>query len=289
MQAGEGGASAREAARIAAARLERAGVPEPVASAEVLLSELLGIGRAELAVYAEPLTGEQAERYGAWISRRLEREPVQRILGYAYFRNLILDLNEDTLIPRPDTESVVDLALERIDARGYPCVVLDVGTGTGAIAISIAQERPRCEVHATDISEAAVEISRRNATRNGAAVTFHTTDVATGLEFLNGSVDLLVSNPPYVDETSAPSRLAPEVRKWDPPVALYSGEDELGFFKRIYSETPSLLEGGADVVLEIGDGQAERVLALGQSSGFTPLDVRKDLAGTPRAVLLRWG
>ena len=98
--------------------LESAGVPEPTASAEVLLSELLGVGRAELALHQGPLTHEQGKLYEAWISRRLGREPVQRILGYAYFRNLVLDLNEDTLIPRPDTESVVDLALERIDLRG---------------------------------------------------------------------------------------------------------------------------------------------------------------------------
>ena len=289
MRAGAGEASAREAACHAAARLERAGVPEPAASAEVLLSELLGIGRAELAVHAEPLTDEQLSLYEGWISRRTEREPVQRILGYAYFRNLVLDLNEDTLIPRPDTESVVEAALERIDSRGYPCVVLDVGTGSGAIAISIAQERPRCEVHATDISEAALQIARHNATKNNAAVSFHNADVATGLHFLDGSVDLLVSNPPYVDEASASRRLAPEVRKWDPPAALYSGTDELGFFRRIFAETPSLLRRGADVVLEIGEGQAEEVQDLGKRSGFVPLGVRNDLAGTPRAVLLRWG
>jgi release factor glutamine methyltransferase len=219
----------------------------------------------------------------------LQREPVQRILGYAFFRNLILDLNEDTLIPRPDTESVVDLALECVGSRGYPCVVLDVGTGSGAISISIAQERPRCAVHATDISEAALRIARHNAIKNDAAVSFHHADVATGLHFLNGSVDLLVSNPPYVDEVSASRRLAPEVRKWDPPVALYSGTDELGFFRRIFTETPPLLKHGADVVLEIGEGQAEKVQDLGSESGFVPLGVRNDLAGTPRAVLLRWG
>ncbi len=288
MHAGAGQASARDAARSAAARLERAGVPEPVASAEVLLSELLGVGRAELAASAVQLTAEQASLYEAWISRRMMREPVQRILGYAYFRNTVLDLNEDTLIPRPDTESVVDLALERVDARGYPCVVLDVGTGSGAIAISIAQERPRCEVHATEISKAALEISRHNAARNNVAVYFHEADVVTGLQFLNGTVDLLVSNPPYVDETSAATRLAPEVREWDPPVALYSGTDELGFFRRIYEETHPLLKRGADVVLEIGEGQAEKVQDLGSKYGFAPLGVRNDLAGTPRAVLLKW-
>ena len=288
MHAGAGQASARDAARSAAARLERAGVPEPVASAEVLLSELLGVGRAELAASAVQLTAEQASLYEARISRRMMREPVQRILGYAYFRNLVLDLNGDTLIPRPDTESVVDAALEQIDSRGYPCVVLDIGTGSGAIAISIAQERPRCEVHATDISEAALLIARQNAASNDASVSFHESDVASGLHFLNGSIDLLVSNPPYVDEISAPRRLSPEVREWDPPLALYSGTDELAFFRRIFAETPPLLKRGADVVLEIGEGQAEKVQDLGSRYGFVPLGVRNDLAGTPRAVLLRW-
>ncbi len=288
MRAGAGEASARETARRAAERLEHAGVPEPGASAEVLLSELLGIGRAELAASAVTLTAEQESLYEAWISRRIKREPVQRILGYAYFRNLVLDLNEETLIPRPDTESVVDAALEQIDSRGYPCVVLDVGTGSGAIAISIAQERPRCKVHATDISEAALRIARQNAAKNDAAVSFHEADVASGLHFLNGSIDLLISNPPYVDEISATRRLAPEVREWDPPVALYSGTDELAFFRRIFAETPPLLKRGADVVLEIGEGQAGKVQGLGSESGFVPLGVRNDLAGTPRAVLLRW-
>jgi release factor glutamine methyltransferase len=288
VRAGAGEASAPVAARRAAARLEHAGVPEPVASAEVLLSELLGVGRAELAASALQLTAEQVSLYEAWISRRIKREPVQRILGYAYFRNLVLDLNEETLIPRPDTESVVDAALELIDSRGYPCVVLDIGTGSGAISISIAQERPRCEVHATDISEAALRISRQNAARNQAAVTFHNADVASGLHFLNGSIDLLISNPPYVDEISASRRLAPEVREWDPPAALYSGTDELSFFRRIFTETPPLLRRGADVVLEIGEGQAEKVQGLGSRYGFVPLGIRNDLAGTPRAVLLRW-
>jgi release factor glutamine methyltransferase len=289
VHAGAGQASAREAARRAAERLERAGVPEPVASAEVLLAELLGMGRAELAASAGPLAAEQASLYEAWISRRIQREPVQRILGYAYFRNLVLDLNEETLIPRPDTESVVDAALGLIDSRGYPCVVIDIGTGSGAIAISIAQERPRCEVHATDVSDTALQAARSNADRNGTDVCFHRADVASGLDSLIGKVDLLISNPPYVDEISASRRLAPEVREWDPPVALYSGTDELAFFRRIFVETPPLLKRGADVVLEIGERQAEKVQDLGSRSGFVPLGVRDDLAGTPRAVLLRWG
>ncbi|HSL01653.1 MAG TPA: peptide chain release factor N(5)-glutamine methyltransferase [Rubrobacteraceae bacterium] len=284
-----GATSVRLAARDATDTLERAGVPEPATSAEVLLSELLGIGRAEIPLHDEPLTREQREVYEAWISRRLGREPVQRILGYAYFRNLKLYLNEDTLIPRPDTESVVEAALEAIDRRSGTCRVLDIGTGSGAIAISIAQERPLCEVHATDISKKALEISHRNAAMNGATVRFHRADVVSGLDLPEGGVDVLVSNPPYVDEKSAERRLAPEVREWDPPVALFSGEDELAFFERIFAEAAPLLAGGADVVLEVGDGQAEAVQDLGRHAGFVPLGTRPDLAGTIRVVLLRWG
>ena len=281
------GQTARQAARTAAEGLARAGVPEPFASAQVLLSELLGVGRGDLVFQAEPLTDEQAERYGAWISRRSQREPVQRILGRAYFRNLELELGEETLIPRPDTESVVEAALERLDARGYPCRILDLGTGSGAIAISLAQERPRCEVHATDVSENALETARRNADLNGATVRFHKADVASGVEALSGSVDLLVSNPPYVEREKI-GNLAPEVRDWDPPAALDGGPDGLVFYRRIFAETPPLLKGGADVVLEVGDGQAEEVLRIGEAAGFVPLGARPDLAGTPRAALLRW-
>ncbi len=281
-----GAASARLALRSASERLQHAGVPEPAASAEVLLSELLGIGRAEIALCDEPLTGEQAACYEAWISRRLEREPVQRILGYAYFRELRLELNRETLIPRPDTESVVEAALELIDRRGGSCRVLDIGTGSGAIAISIARERPSCEVHATDTSEAALQAAGRNTGRAGAKVTLHLADLASDLDFLEDGVDLLVSNPPYVETDEIP-HLAPEVRDWDPRPALDGGPDGLTYYRRIFAEVPPLLRDGADVVLEVGDGQADAVLELGSRAGFTQLGLRTDLARTPRAVLLR--
>jgi len=263
-------------------------VLEPAASAEVLLAELLGVRRSELASYPGPLTEEQAALYEGWISRRIEREPVQRILGYAYFRNLRLELDEHALIPRPDTESVVDAALEAIDRRGGSCRVLDVGTGSGAIAISIAQERPSCDVHATDYSEGALRIARRNAARAGAKVRFHRADLTSGLDTLEGSVELLVSNPPYVRSGDIPD-LAPEVRDWDPRFALDGGPDGLDFYRRIFAEAASLLAERADVVLEVGDGQAEEVLEIGWYAGYIPLGTFPDLVGTPRAALLRWG
>lgn len=281
------GLRARDAAREAAIKLRGAGVPEPEASAEVLLSELLGVRRGEIPFHDRPLTEEQARTYETWIERRKQREPVQRILGRAYFRRLVLDLNEETLIPRPDTESVVDVALECLDARGGEGVVLDVGTGSGAIAISIAQERPNATVYATDLSEAALDAARSNAKKNDTHVRFHRADLFDGLGFLEGSVDLLVSNPPYI-EAGTVGDLAPEVGDWDPRAALDGGPDGLSFYRRIFAEAPPLLQQNADVVLEVGDGQGETVLKLGEGARLVPLGLRKDLARTPRSALLRW-
>ncbi|MBA2442489.1 MAG: peptide chain release factor N(5)-glutamine methyltransferase [Rubrobacter sp.] len=268
----------------AAEKLRQAGVPEPEASAEVLLSELLGMRRSEASLYDGPLTDEHAAVYGAWISRRGSREPVQRILGKAYFRNLTLNLSDSTLVPRADTESVVEAVLERIDRRGFGRV-LDVGTGSGAIAISVSQERPSCEVHATDLSEAALRTARHNADRAGAGVRFHAADLLHGLDKLRGGVDLLVSNPPYV-RTADLVGLDPEVRAWDPAAALDGGPDGLAFYRRIFREAPPLLSRGAELVLEVGDGQAAEVLGLGEAAGYPPLGTYPDLTGTTRAVLL---
>lgn len=278
---------ARHAARVAALELERAGVPEPSASAEILLAELLGVGRLDLTVCNPDLTKEQQRTYEIWISRRKSREPVQRILGYAYFRNLKLKLNNETLIPRSDTESVVEAALEYID-RFEARRVLDVGTGTGAIAISIAGERPGVEVHATDISETALELAEVNAANTDIEVGLHHTDLVSGLDELE-AFDLLVSNPPYIKSADVQSlNLAPEVRDWDPASALDGGSDGLDFYRRIFAETPLVLKRGGHLVLEIGDGQDVAVQDLGRRAGFTPLDVCPDLTGKIRAVRFQW-
>jgi release factor glutamine methyltransferase len=283
-----GARSASRLVREAVERLDNGEIPEPAASAEVLLAELIGVRRSELATYSEPLVEEQAALYEAWISRRLEREPMQRILGYAYFRNLQLELDEHTLIPRVDTESVVDATLEVVDRRGYSCCVLDIGTGSGAIAISVAQERPSCEVHATDYSDGVLRIARRNAAWAGVKVRFQRADLASGLDALEGGVDLLVSNPPYVKSADIP-KLALEVRDWDPRSALDGGPDGLDFYRRIFAEAGPLLAEGADVVLEVGDGHSEDVLELGRQAGYTALGTCADLTGISRAATLRWG
>lgn len=250
------------------------------------MAELLGVSRGELALSSEPLSAKEAALYESWVLRRESREPVQRILGYAYFRELELALGEHTLIPRPDTESVVEAALERIDRRGGACRVLDLGTGSGAIALSVAVERPDCEVYASDVSEETLRVARENAARAGRCVRFHRADLAQGLEGLVGSVELLVSNPPYV-ATAEIERLEPEVRDWDPRDALDGGADGLGLYRRLFEETRPLLAPGAEVVLEVGDGQAEAVAELGVAADYEPLGTRRDLAGSVRAVLLR--
>ena len=279
---------ARRLVRDAAQRLEEAGVPEARVSAEVLLSELLGIGRSDLAAFEKPLSRDQATLYETWISRRLKREPVQRILGRAYFRNLELMLDEHTLIPRPDTESVVEAVLGAVDRRKGSCRVLDVGAGSGAIAISVAQERPLCEVHATDNSYGVLKTVRKNADRAGVTLHLYHIDLVSGLDELDKSIEVLISNPPYIRSDDL-HRLAPEVRYWDPSTALDGGPDGLDFYRRILTEAKPLLANGADVVLEVGDGQTEDVLELGRRAGYTPLGTHTDLAGSPRAVLLWWG
>lgn len=246
---------------------------------------MLGIGRLDLALHSLRLTDEQEAVYQAWISRRKNREPVQRILGYAYFRNLKLKLNQESLIPRPDTESVVEAALECVDFYGVRRV-LDVGTGSGAIAVAIAQERPKCEIYASDTSEAALDLARRNAADAGVEVHYYRTDLVSGLDRLEGNIDLLVSNPPYVRSGDIRG-LAPEVRDWDPVIALDGGPDGLEFYRRILAEAPPLLKSGAHLVFEVGDGQAGEVLELGRKAEFTPLGERPDLTGATRAVLLR--
>lgn len=249
------------------------------------MAELLGCSRGELSMLSEALSVSDAALYESWVLRRRLREPVQRILGYAYFRNVKLELDENTLIPRSDTEGVVDAALEAVDRRDGACRVLDLGTGSGAIAVSIADERPGCEVHATDVSEEALSVARKNATRAGQCLRFHHLDLAADLRELAGRVHLLVSNPPYV-ESATLDWLEPEVRDWDPRIALDGGRDGKDFYRRIFGEASPLLAPAADIVLEVGDGQADSVLELGRAAGYEPLGTRRDLDGSERAVLL---
>jgi release factor glutamine methyltransferase len=263
----------RDALGSAADALTAAGVPDARFDAEVLLAEATRADRVALA--ADPEAGvpaDAARAFGAMVRRRLRREPVAYILGRRGFRRIDLAVDRRVLIPRPETEGLVELALEMEPAR-----VLDVGTGSGAVALAVAAELPGAEVTATDTSPGALLVARENARRLG---------LADRVRLLAGSVpaepfDLTLANLPYVTEAVWPS-LQPEIRQWEPPEALLAGPDGLAVFREVI---PALRS--ESVGLEVGEGQAGAVAALLAEAGYARTAVRRDLAGIERIVVGR--
>ena len=248
--------SVREVLRRAAAALSGS-VDAPDVDAEVLLGHVLGKTRAELFAGAE-LSGAQRHELDALLKRRCAGEPLQYLTGHQAFRRLDLLVGPGVLVPRPETEMVVEAALRRIDGVGDP-VVVDVGTGSGAIALSIAAERPDAVVWATEISPAAAAWARRNLerARPTAPVTILEGDLLAPLPAdLLGGVDLVVANPPYLSEAQLRAA-APDVRDHEPVVALVSGPTGLEVPDRVVDEAWAWLRPGGWLVLETWPGQAE--------------------------------
>jgi len=279
-------ATVRDALAAATDGLAAAGVDEPRLDAELLLGEAMGCERAALA--AEGGAGVPAaagRRFGEMVRRRLRREPVAYILGHKGFRDLELTVDRRVLVPRPETELLVEVALELLPAR-----VLDVGTGSGAIALAVADELPECEVTATDTSPAALDVARANAERLG---------LAERVRFLEGTLpeggryDLILANLPYVAERDWPS-LQPEVTQWEPSEALLAGPDGLDAYRRYFSDggrafRPIAARSSAALVaaVEVGEGQASAVAELMRAAGFGAVETRRDLAGVERVVVGR--
>lgn len=220
-------------------------------------------------------------RFGEMVRRRLRREPVAYILGRRAFRNIELAVDRRVLVPRPETELLVELAVEL-----EPSSVLDVGTGSGAIALAVADELPGCAVTATDTSTAALEVARANAERLG---------LADRVQFFEGtlpegeSFDLLLANLPYVAERDWPT-LQPEVTQWEPREALLAGPDGLDAYRQLLSDRGRAFASisatsSTAVAVEIGVGQAEAVSELMREAGFAEIAERRDLAGIERVVL----
>jgi release factor glutamine methyltransferase len=289
----------REALGAATDALRAVGIEEARFDAEVLLEHATGWDRARLVANPEDeLPGAAARRFGEMVRRRLRREPVAYIVGSKWFRNIELAVDPRVLIPRPETELLVELALELA-----PRSVLDVGTGSGAIALAIADELPECAVTATDTSAAALEVARANAERLGLAerVRFLEGTIprrpGDALEAPNGpeAFDLIVANLPYVAEPDWPT-LQPEVTDWEPREALLAGPDGLDAIRALVSvrgeRTSSRYAGRSAfavapvVALEVGEGQAAAVGELLREAGFGSVETRRDLAGIERVV---WG
>jgi release factor glutamine methyltransferase len=268
-----------EALSAAADALAAAGADTPRLDAELLLAEATGTDHGALIAHdAEPVYPTGARRFGAMVRRRVAREPVAYILGRKGFRRLELAVDRRVLIPRPETELLVEVALEL-----EPESVLDVGTGSGAVALAVADELPETHVVATDTSPGALELAGDNAARLGLSdrVTFAPVTVHDGQPF-----DLLLANLPYVTEGEW-GTLAPEITRYEPREALVAGPTGTEAIEALLDE---LHAGGTEVAavsLEVGEGQAMRVGELVRAAGFGDVETRRDLAGIDRVVLGR--
>lgn len=264
------------------------GVESGRLDAEWLLASALGTERLQLYLkYDRPVGPEEREAFKQQLRRRACREPLQYILGRAAFRELELVADPRALIPRPETEVLVEEVLAWAkDRKSGLGTVMDIGTGTGAVSVSLAVEGVCEQIVATDISEGALEVARLNAQRHG---------VEALLDFRRGSLfeivdageafDVIVSNPPYV-ATGERAGLQPEIRDWEPSEALFAGDDGLDVIQPLIAEAPEHLTDGGLLALEVGLGQAERVTRQIDDSGrFEPARVRRDLGGLPRVIM----
>ena len=268
----------REALRIAADRLAQAGVPDARLDAEYLLAELLHTDRLHLiADGGASLSDAQLNAYEQWLARRERREPLQYVLGTQPFMGCMLAVSPAALIPRADTECLCEAALAVLKPGMR---VLDLCTGTGALAIALKKHCPGVEVCASDLSVDALALARENAIRNGADVRFFSGDLFTPLR--GERFDLIVSNPPYIPRGELPG-LQAEVR-FEPDMALDGGEDGLDFYRRIAAEAPEHLNRNGWLMLEIGSTQAQDVSRLLQEHRFSEMKILPDLAGLDRVV-----
>ncbi len=269
--------------------LRKAGVASWRLDAELLLAAAAGMTRAELLAggnRSDLLASGQAARFARLIERRAAREPIAYILGRKEFHSIDLEVGPAVLIPRPETETLVEVALEILRESGGT-LVIDVGTGSGAIGLAIAAEAPRAHVVATDLSVDALAVARRNAERLGMAGRVETRH-ADFFNVLDGGpplrrFDLIVSNPPYIADTEIPG-LKPEVSRYEPRVALAGGPDGMDFYRVIAREAPAHLAVRGHLVVETGADQAGVVATIFRAAGFAAVLTRNDLAGIPRVV-----
>lgn len=279
----------RDVLDAATGTLAAAEIAHPRRNAEWLLANVLDVDRAMLYAYPtraiEPAAHAQFQQM---VARRTRREPLQYILGYESFYGLRIRVTPDVLIPRPETEQVVEAALCCIEARGRPRV-LDVGTGSGCIALALQHERSDANVYACDVSTEALAVARGNARHHDLAVQYFRADLLSESFAVRSpaSLDLVVSNPPYIPDTEAPT-LSAEVRDHEPAQALFTGADALRYYRVLVQQAPVLLTRGGWLVLETHAHYAEAVRELLTTPPWSGVRVQKDWAGRPRMVIARY-
>lgn len=270
-----------EAIRQAARALDRAGVPDAATDARRLMAHALGLAPDRLLlVQADRLGDVAAELFARQVEERRRRRPLAQIVGSRLFWGRDFLVTEDVLDPRPETETLVAEAL-----AGRFSSVLDLGTGSGCLLVTLLAERPGASGAGTDVSEAALAVARANARRHGVEgrARWQRADWLAGVE---GRFDLIVSNPPYV-AAGEMAGLEPEVRLWEPRLALTDGGDGLSAYRAILSDAARVLAPGGRVMVEVGASQAPEVLALGRALGWGAAETRPDLDGRARLCLFR--
>ncbi len=271
--------------------LARRGVDSPRLDAELIVAHALGIDRLRLYMDLErPLDGSERRLVRGLLQRRRQREPMAYLLGHRDFYGRRFEVSPAVLVPRPETEELVERALRRLEEHlpeGRIARALDLGTGSGAIALTLAAEHPELHVTATDLSHAALEVARRNAARLGVTerVTWFQGDLFAPLPEEH-IFDIVVSNPPYIAEGMLET-LQPEVARWEPRVALAGGEDGLDLLRRIAADAPTRLRPGGWLLLEIGSDQGEAVARLLRAAGLRDVAVHADLSGRERIAEAR--
>lgn len=276
-----------EALQAASLQLREADVPNDLLDAQTLLAHTLGQDRTYLIIhFNQPLTDDVLSRYQSLIQRRVAREPLQYIVGTQEFYGLEFEVTTDVLIPRPETELLVEETL-RLAAQLPAPILVDVGTGSGCIAVTVARELPTARVIALDISAAALAVAQRNATRNGVQerITFIESDLLNGLP-ADCRADFILSNPPYIAQTEMPT-LQHEVRDWEPTIALTDFGDGLQFYRRLLADAPRHLPPGGHLIFEMGYQQAEMIKAFVDRTVWREPKALHDLQRIERTLVLQ--
>lgn len=269
-----------EARRMGIAVLAAAGFEDPLHEAVYLLSGVLNISPLELQLSPEKeISEDDGNKFISYLERRAGHEPAQYILGTAPFREFELEVNPDVLIPRPETEELVTLAL---DGLKYGAAVLDIGTGSGAIPVAMKKERPDLQISAVDLSLKALETARRNAARYDADINFIHSDLWNSVP--DGKFDMVTANLPYVSDEEY-RQCAPEIF-FEPVMALTAPDNGLELMKKAIDELPSRLLPGGRAVFELGDWQNEHICRYGISKGLAA-ECKLDLEGKKRFVILK--
>jgi release factor glutamine methyltransferase len=261
-------------------------IPEPRLSAELLLAKVLNMRRIDLYLQFERiLSDKERNRFREYVKRRVKREPVQYILGETEFYGFPFKVGPEVIVPRPETELLVDAVLEAVKASEDPSLkILDIGTGSGCIAVSLAKLLPDCSIWAIDISAAALKVARANADLNEVGVQFIEGDIFKDTSSLLTKFDIMVSNPPYVALRDI-DKLEPEVRDFEPKAALFAGEDGLEFYKKFVNVIPGLLNKNGKIFLEIGYDQSDRLETIFSKANFR-VRFRKDYNQIDRILIL---